>query len=104
MWNWKQIAALVPHERRAQVDWQGCLDAFAPLQLARTTPQDPVYHAEGDVWTHTQMVIEQLLADDEYLQLQARERETVFLAALLHDVAKCRTTQIDAQGRISVRP
>ena len=49
MWNWKQIAALVPHERRAQVDWQGCLDAFAPLQLARTTPQDPVYHAEGDV-------------------------------------------------------
>ncbi|MEX8195130.1 AAA family ATPase [Comamonas guangdongensis] len=101
MWSWKQIAALVPHSARDMVDWAACLDAFAQLELAKTTPQDPVFHAEGDVWTHTQMVVRELLQDSDYALLTDEERETVFLAALLHDVAKCSTTQIADDGRIS---
>ena len=101
MWSWKEMAALVPQGASAEVDWAACLDAFPQLEQAKTTPQDPVYHAEGDVWTHTQMVLRELLADADYAQLSRSERETVFLAALLHDVAKCSTTQVDAQGRIS---
>ena len=101
MWSWKQIAALVPHSTHDSVDWAACLDAFPQLELAKTTPQDPVYHAEGDVWTHTQMVVSELLQDGDYTGLTNEERETVFLAALLHDVAKCSTTQIADDGRIS---
>ncbi|WP_294258327.1 AAA family ATPase [uncultured Comamonas sp.] len=101
MWSWKQIAALVPHSARHAVDWAACLDAFPQLERAKTTPQDPLYHAEGDVWTHTQMVVTELLQDSDYAGLMAEEREIVFLAALLHDVAKCSTTQIADDGRIS---
>lgn len=101
MWSWKQIAALVPHSAHDSVDWAACLDAFPQLELAKTTPQDPIYHAEGDVWTHTQMVVTELLQDGDYAGLSNEERETVFLAALLHDVAKCSTTQIADDGRIS---
>ncbi len=101
MWSWKQIAALVPHSAHDSVDWAACLDAFPQLELARTTPQDLIYHAEGDVWTHTQMVVTELLQDGDYAGLTNEERETVFLAALLHDVAKCSTTQIADDGRIS---
>ena len=101
MWSWKQIAGLVPHSTREQVDWAACLDAFPQLELAKTTPQDPVYHAEGDVWTHTQMVVDALLQDSDYALLTNEERETLFLSALLHDVAKCATTQIAEDGRIS---
>ena len=105
MWSWKQIAGLVPHpllhSARAQVDWVACLDAFPQLELAKTTPQDPIYHAEGDVWTHTQMVVDELLQDSDYALLTSEERETLFLSALLHDVAKCSTTQIAEDGRIS---
>ena len=101
MWSWKQIAALVPHSARHAVDWAACLEAFPQLELAKTTPQDPIYHAEGDVWTHTQMVVTELLQDSDYAGLTNEEREMVFLAALLHDVAKCSTTQIADNGRIS---
>lgn len=101
MWSWKQMAALVPHAAGDDVDWAACLQAFPQLELARATPQDPVFHAEGDVWTHTQMVVRELLEDGDYARLAPAERETVFLAALLHDVAKCSTTQVDGHGRIS---
>ncbi|QIL79736.1 AAA family ATPase [Diaphorobacter sp. HDW4A] len=100
MWNWKNLQALVPPPG-AEVDFTACLDAFPSLKLAKTTPQDPVYHAEGDVWTHTQMVVRALLEDAHYMQITAQERETVFFAALLHDVAKCSTTVVGDDGRIA---
>ena len=51
MWNWKKIQTLVPPSGTAEVDFAACLDAFPQLEKAKLTPQDPVYHAEGDVWT-----------------------------------------------------
>ncbi|MDR2334131.1 MAG: AAA family ATPase [Burkholderiaceae bacterium] len=100
MWNWKNMQTLAPPPG-AEVDFAACLDAFPQLELAKTTPQDPVYHAEGDVWTHTQMVLRALLEDEHYARLDPHDRETVFFAALLHDVAKCSTTVIADDGRIS---
>lgn len=46
------------------------------------------------------MVVRELLADPDHAALTATERETVFLAALLHDVAKCSTTVVGEDGRI----
>lgn len=50
--------------------------------------QDPVFHAEGDVWTHTRMVCEALVGLPEYGALPERDRAVLLAAALLHDVAK----------------
>ena len=64
------------------------LDLLAELER---TPQDPGWHAEGDVATHTAMVLEELeaaLARGEHEALGPRARFRVRLAALLHDVAK----------------
>ena len=57
-------------------------------------PQEPVFHREGDVYTHTRMVVEELLQLQEFQVLQPREKEVLLFAALLHDVAKpnCTTT------------
>ena len=63
------------------------------LQM-KTTPQDPVYHAEGDVMTHTRMVCEKLLSMPEFQRLPIRQRAGLFLAALLHDIGKVKTTRI----------
>ena len=92
--NWKQLQQLVPMAGSSP-DFKACLAAFPQLELAKTTPQNPVYHAEGDVWTHTMMVVESLLAMPDYQQATRAQQEIVFLAALLHDVAKCSTTVID---------
>lgn len=62
-------------------------------------PQDPEWHAEGDVWTHTRMVCESLVAAPEWQALPADDREVLFAAALLHDIAKPATTRIE-DGRI----
>jgi predicted kinase len=51
-------------------------------------PQSPIFHAEGDVWTHTRMVVEALLNLQEYHALPQPEQALLLHAALLHDVAK----------------
>lgn len=98
--SWEQIKALAPAPG-GQADYRACLEAFPALELAKATPQSPIHHAEGDVWTHTMMVVEQLLAHPDYAALSEEERVEAFLAALLHDIAKHSTTVIDpATGEI----
>lgn len=58
-------------------------------------PQDPVHHGEGDVWTHTLMVLDCLVGDAEFRALPAEERRILYLAALLHDIAKPACAQPD---------
>ena len=71
------------------------------LEQAKATPQEPRYHGEGDVWTHTCMVVDALLQSADYLAATPDERGVLFFAALLHDVAKHRTTVVDPMtGRI----
>lgn len=91
--NWTDIQKLVPADGRAP-DFDACLEAFPALELAKTTPQGS-YHREGDVWTHTRMVVEELLALTDYQAATRTEQEILFLAALLHDVAKHSTTVVD---------
>ena len=92
--NYEQLRLLVPAAGRSP-DFQACLSAFPALEFARATPQDPRHHAEGDVWTHTMMVIDELLALPEYQAASRADQEVVFLAALLHDIAKYSTTVTD---------
>ena len=54
----------------------------------RECPQNPEHHGEGDVWTHTCMVVEALRRDADFLALSATDREVLETAAWLHDVAK----------------
>lgn len=63
-------------------------------------PQEPEYHAEGDVWTHTRMVMEALIALPEYQALEADDQNLLLHAALLHDVAKPACTILE-NGKIS---
>jgi len=92
--QYEALRALTPAPGKAP-DFNACLAAFPALELAKTTPQDPRYHGEGDVWTHTKMVVEALLALPQYQTADRADQEIVFLAALLHDIAKHSTTVID---------
>lgn len=63
--------------------------------------QDPEWHSEGDVWTHTRMVLRQLLELDEWPTLTPREQTVLTFTALFHDVAKPLTTEVDPEtGRV----
>lgn len=67
------------------------------LDALASCPQDPEWHPEGDVWTHTAMVVDQ--AATRKGSFTYPEQVSLMLGALLHDVGKpLVTAQID--GRI----
>jgi predicted kinase len=68
----------------------------------RDCPQDAIFHAEGDVWTHVGMVCQALASFEEFRALPEMERQILFAAALLHDVAKPLCTRHE-DGRITSR-
>lgn len=75
------------------------------LAALRDTPQDPEWHAEGDVHVHTDMVLDEvrtcLSGAGAYLSADARER--LVWAAALHDVAKAVTTrEMELDGHLRV--
>lgn len=70
-----------------KVDWDS-ISQFPWVQAMKGCQQNPEYHAEGDVYIHQRMVSEALAALPDYRALNDEDRETVFWAALLHDVAK----------------
>lgn len=91
----------IPAPGASRASWVGSACALFPdlAPSLAATPQDSIHHAEGDVWTHTQMVVDALLAEPAYAQLGAASRGVVFYAALLHDIAKPATTR-EQDGRI----
>ena len=60
----------------------------------KETMQEAKWHGEGDVWTHTKMVCEELIKLNEYQELPKAMKLVVFLAALFHDIAKPVCTKI----------
>lgn len=84
------------------LDWDAVEQAFPQLRRMEGCPQDSTHHAEGDVLVHTRMVVEALTSSAAWRALPRGEREIVFTAALLHDVAKPDCTRVE-DGRITSR-
>ncbi|HEX4948479.1 MAG TPA: AAA family ATPase [Blastocatellia bacterium] len=92
----------IPQPPDYKLDWDRLNAEFAWLRALANCPQDAIYHAEGDVWIHTRMVCEALLANDIWRALPEDERGIVFIAALMHDVGKPACTRAE-DGRITSR-
>src|SRR3569833_104645 len=82
-------------------DWHYLESNFVWVSRMNGVPQDVIHHAEGDVAIHTQMVLDELLKQETYKQLDGQQKEILWAAALLHDVEKFSTTVIEPDGRIT---
>lgn len=82
-------------------EWSYLESRFDWVRRMKEVPQDPHYHAEGDVATHTQMVLRALQNESTFLQLCGQDQEILWAAALLHDVEKYSTTVFETHGRIT---
>jgi predicted kinase len=64
--------------------------------------QDAEWHSEGDVWTHTKMVCQQLPELEAWPTLTSDEQTLLIFTALFHDAAKPLTSEADPEtGRIT---
>lgn len=68
---------------------------FPEIKALTDLPQDPIFHPEGDVWTHTMEVIDRAAS----FRSEVSEPYRFMLLALLHDVGKEVTTEV-VNGRI----
>ena len=93
--HWKELAAQPNSEI---LSWaEGQLWAQAMVSCV----QDPQWHAEGDVWTHTRMVCAQLEGLAEWATLPRTNQLKLLFAALFHDAGKPLTSAPDPEtGRI----
>jgi predicted kinase len=86
-----------------RVDWEALNEAYPWVRGLAGCPQDLRHHAEGDVWVHLRMVCEAVAAMPGWRDLPDEERQVIFAAVLLHDVAKPECTRAEADGRLSAR-
>ncbi|MBC7864192.1 MAG: AAA family ATPase [Bacteroidia bacterium] len=76
------------------------LQKFGWVSDMQGVPQSPVHHAEGDVYIHTQMVLDELQKLPEYLELEEQQKEILWASALMHDIEKRSCTFKDENGNI----
>ena len=81
-------------------EW-GLLPVVGPeLAPLADTPQDPEWHPEGDVWTHTLLALDQ--AAPLIAGLDRPRALAVMLGTLCHDLGKPATTKFE-EGRVRSR-
>ncbi len=94
MTSWAGVEAA---DARGLLDWAEARPWGAAM---RACGQDAGWHAEGDVLTHTGMVLAELERLAEWPALAESERLVLRLVALFHDAGKPATTHVDpATGR-----
>ncbi len=91
----EELEKLIPRDPSEEIAWDAAdaLIGIPSFRKMKSTPQDPVYHGEGDVYTHTRMVCRELIRLPAFGALPPRQKSELFLAALLHDVGKSETTR-----------
>lgn len=81
------------------VEWKEILGGFAP-EMARTL-QNPRWHGEGDVLTHTRNVCGELQKLESWKNGDTEFQKSLYLAAALHDIGKVPTTRLEAGEWVS---
>lgn len=99
--EWDELLSLTPGPPDWRIDWDDLHGSRLQPYFTKMseTEQNPAWHGEGDVWSHTRMVCEELAAMPSYRSLPEKQRQEVFLAALLHDIGKIPCTRLE-EGRL----
>lgn len=100
----KWLEGLAHNAKPSFAECLSVLGEHLPLLMQfEQTPQEPEWHAEGNVAIHTDMVLTALyqLLDGEASHINGWRRASLILGALLHDIAKPPTTlQRQVRGQL----
>lgn len=100
---WGEVEKLLLQAERPSIGFVHALDLgiverlWPECQALVGCPQEPEWHPEGDVWTHTLQVVDQ--ARRRLDDLDHPRRVTLMLGAVAHDFGKPSTTAV-IDGRI----
>lgn len=93
----EKLKSLLSKEVNFEALWQWAEKSVFGMFLRKMQDvmQDPEFHGEGTVYRHTKMVCQALLENTEFRLFSPEEQAELFLAALLHDIGKIKTTALD---------
>jgi tRNA nucleotidyltransferase (CCA-adding enzyme) len=81
----------------------GWLQHFPEIAALDGTPQDPEWHPEGDVFTHTCHCCDALAELAGWREAEETTRRVLMFAVLAHDFAKPQTThRTEREGRVRI--
>ena len=92
-WDKWAVKSTVPSRGLAVLEETGWLHHFPEVAALRGTPQEPEWHPEGDVFTHTQLSLDALVALPGWQTGDDAHRRVLTLAVLAHDFGKPSTTE-----------
>lgn len=105
--EWRKWALLgkFPSKGLELLKETGWVGMFPELNALIGTPQNPQWHPEGDVWTHTSLVCNEACkaiqkTETDGTPFSADEQTVLMFAALAHDFGKPAATRRDAEGVI----
>lgn len=95
IWSeWEKWAtrSLRPSRGLEVLEQAGWLRHFPEIAALRGTPQEPEWHPEGDVFTHTQYCLDALAGLPDWRSAGAARRRLLLFGVLAHDFGKPSTT------------
>lgn len=90
-WKWACKSVKPSKGLQVLVD-TGWIELFPEINNLKGCLQDPIWHPEGDVFTHTQFVCDSAVEIAIRDNLPSEQRGILVLAALCHDMGKPKTT------------
>ena len=102
--EWRKWAAkaVEPSKGLSFLRQCGWIDLYPELAATIGCEQEPRWHPEGDVWTHTLFVCDAAASIAEREGQGPADRAVLLLAALVHDLGKPETTVLES-GRVRSR-
>ncbi|MDD3179341.1 MAG: polynucleotide adenylyltransferase [Opitutaceae bacterium] len=99
-WDKWATKCVVPSRGIIVLEATGWLAHFPEIAAMRGVPQEPEWHPEGDVLTHTLHCLDALVTQPAWAAADALRRRVWMFATLAHDFGKATTThQAEHRGR-----
>lgn len=79
------------------------IDKYPELKALKETPQDPIWHPEGDVEIHTTLCLQEMDRIIMREGITGEEKMILLMSILLHDIGKPATTEhMKKDGRMAI--
>ncbi len=99
-WQKWALRGVAPAAGLRALHESGWLALYPMLTALINCPQDPAWHPEGDVWTHTGHVCDVAASIAQRQGWSGEARMALLFGALCHDLGKASTTVLGEDGRL----
>ncbi len=100
-WDKWALKSVKPSRGLDVLEATGWLRHFPEIAALRGTPQEPEWHPEGDVFTHTQHCCDAMVRLDVWREGDDVRRRALLFATLAHDFGKPATTvRMERRGQM----